>query len=77
MRFSEVLNLKTGAPLCLWLSDSFAGWQSKFIYIDSDHVAKGQDSLSAPSLGPPSSCRLEGLSQSSSFPHSRLLPEKV
>ena len=36
-----VLSLTLGALLCLWLSEKFAGWQSKFLYSDYDHTAKG------------------------------------
>lgn len=36
-----VLSLTLGALLCLWLSEKFAGWQSKFTYSDYDHTAKG------------------------------------
>ena len=36
-----VLSLILGALLCLWLSEKFAGWQSKFLYSDYDHTAKG------------------------------------
>ena len=53
MKFSEVLSLILAAPLCLWLPNSFAWWQSKVIYLDCDHVAKGQDVLSALSPRPP------------------------
>ncbi len=36
-----VLSLTLGALLCLWLSEKFARWQSKFTYSDYDHTAKG------------------------------------
>ncbi len=36
-----MLSLILGALLCLWLSEKFAGWQSKFLYSDYDHTAKG------------------------------------
>ncbi len=36
-----VLSLILGTLLCLWLSEKFAGWQSKFLYSDYDHTAKG------------------------------------
>ena len=36
-----VLSMLLGSCLCIWLSEKFAGWQSKFTYSDYDHTAKG------------------------------------
>ena len=36
-----VLSMLLGSALCIWLSEKFAGWQSKFTYSDYDHTAKG------------------------------------
>ena len=36
-----VLSMLLGSALFIWLSEKFAGWQSKFTYSDYDHTAKG------------------------------------
>lgn len=36
-----VLFLVLGGLLCLWVSEKFAGWQSKFTFSDYDHTARG------------------------------------
>ena len=36
-----MLSMLLGSALCIWLSEKFAGWQSKFTYADYDHTAKG------------------------------------
>jgi hypothetical protein len=36
-----VLGTLAAALLCMWLSEKFAGWQSKFTFSDYDHTARG------------------------------------
>ena len=36
-----VLSMLAAALLSVWLSEKFAGWQSKFTFSDYDHTARG------------------------------------
>jgi hypothetical protein len=35
------VGMLAAAALCVWLSEKFAGWQSKFTFSDYDHTARG------------------------------------